>query len=640
MCGILGLVRLGDSDLPRSTIEYARDVMAHRGPDGVGLWVGSARAGAARVALAHRRLSILDLSPRGAQPFVLSDGEGRPARLGEDNSADYVLVYNGEIYNYIELREELRALGRRFRSDCDTEVVLAAYAHWGAECVSRFNGMFSFAIWDAARDLLFCARDRFGEKPFHYVLNESTGSFAFASEAKALIAMGEAEPVLDERSVYRYFRFREQAAATQTIWQGVQRLAAGHTLAVRLRDDRLVADTRAYWAIDEGRRTNLSEGDAAEQFADLFRESVRIRLRSDVPVGTSLSGGLDSSSVACVIHALGAASEQKAFTARVDDPTMDEGRFVDVVLAHTGIQGHSAMPDATLLIDEFDTLCFHQEEPFPTTSIFASYLVHRLAREHGVIVMLDGQGADEYLAGYDHYPALVLAGHASRGAWTSWWRERRALRARRGVDPVSPKAAVAWWLAARSRGAGSVAYAGDPRPVAFLNADVARTFADEQPTSNAVGSDPLRTRLIADLTQGHLQELLRYADRNSMAWSREVRLPFLDHRLVEMCLALPTSHLFRNGETKRVLRRAMRGTVPNEILDRKDKIGFQAPWTRWWSGQVGDVLRDRLAEAVSTVGHLVRADAIVPGSPDALNVMSLASSLEAMRRIAAPVEAR
>ena len=640
MCGILGLVRLGDAELPRSSIEYARDVLAHRGPDGVGLWLGSARAGGARVALGHRRLSILDLSPRGAQPFLLSDGEGRPARLGEENGADYALVYNGEIYNYVELREELRALGQRFHSDCDTEVLLAAYARWGEQCVARFNGMFAFAIWDAERNLLFCARDRFGEKPFHYVLNEFTGSFAFASEAKALMAMGEAEPSLDERAVYRYFRFREQAAATQTIWQNVQRLPAAHTLVVRVRDDRLVAETRAYWSINEDRRTNLSERDAAEQFADVFQDSVRIRLRSDVPVGTSLSGGLDSSSVACVIHALGAASGQKAFTARVDDPALDEGRFVDVVLAHTGIEGYSAMPDPGMLVDEFDTLCFHQEEPFPTTSIFASYLVHRLAREHGVIVMLDGQGADEYLAGYDHYPALVLAGHAARGAWASWWRERRALRARRGVDPVSPKAAVSWWLAARSRGAGRVVYAGEPRPVAFLNADLARAFDDEQPTANTVGSDPLRTRLVTDLMQGHLQELLRYADRNSMAWSREVRLPFLDHRLVELTLALPTSHVFRNGETKRVLRRAMRGVVPNAILDRKDKIGFQAPWTRWWSGEVGGVLRDRLADAVRTVGHLIHADAITPGSPDALNVMSLASSLEAMRRVATPVEAR
>jgi asparagine synthetase B (glutamine-hydrolysing) len=209
----------------------------------------------------------------------------------------------------------------------------------------------------------------------------------------------------------------------------------------------------------------------------------------------------------------------------------------------------------------------------------------------------------------------------------TWIRSRR-----------KPLSHGGWQLVRVER--GSVAYAGDPRPVAFLHADVARAFADEQPTSTAVGGDPLRTRLLADLTQGHLQELLRYADRNSMAWSREVRLPFLDHRLVELCLSLPTSHLFRNGESKRVLRRAMRGIVPNEILDRKDKIGFQAPWARWWSGTTGDVLRDRLSEAVGTVGHLVRSDAIAPASADALNVMSLAASLDAMRRIAAPVEAR
>ncbi|MEJ7810320.1 MAG: asparagine synthase (glutamine-hydrolyzing) [Gemmatimonadaceae bacterium] len=638
MCGLVGVLRSG-REIDRGAVERARDTLAHRGPDGAGLWSGVSRDGALRVALGHRRLSILDLSERGAQPLLLQErGGARPARRNEEGGARLSLVFNGEIYNFVELRDELRGLGHGFTSDCDTEVLLAAYAQWGADALPRLNGMFAFAIWDAERSELFCARDRFGEKPFYYVLDERAGFFAFASEVKALIAGGLALPELDERAVYRYFRFGEQAGVETTIWRGVRKLLPSHSLTVRASGRGLAAHAERYWEPGDAPPLALSEGAAAARFAELFADSVRIRLRSDVAVGTSLSGGLDSSSVACQIHRLGAAAGQKAFTSRADEPALDEFKYAEIVLRHTGIEGHTVTPTADDLVAQFDRLFYHQEEPFPTASIFASFLVHRLAREHGVTVMLDGQGADEYLAGYSHYPALVLLDLARRGELRRWWRERAALATRRAVDPIPPRAALHHWLAGKQ-----VLAAGEPLDASLdashLSADLHVEFGSDVSRPMAAGRNALDARLRADLTMGHLQELLRYADRNSMAFSREVRLPFLDHRLIELALSVPTEYLYSLAESKRLLRRAMRGIVPDVILDRSDKIGFATPWESWWSGRCGPALRERLLESERALPHLVRPGIARPGSAAALGVMALAAARQQMARIAPPARA-
>jgi asparagine synthase (glutamine-hydrolysing) len=584
------------------------------------------------VALAHRRLSILDLSDRADQPLLINpDGEVRPAGSRDSSDVAYALSFNGEIYNFVELRAELRSLGHRFRSTGDTEVLLRAYAEWGESCLERLNGMFAFAIWDRTRSALVCARDRFGEKPFNWILDATLQTFAFASEVKALVAAGFARPEFDEGAVYRYLRYREQNGVEQTVWRDVHRLLPGHVLVASGRPSGLHIRTRAYWGPRAEPVFSGTEMEAAEAFRGLFRDSVTIRLRSDVAVGTSLSGGLDSSSVLCQIHELGAASGQHAFTARMDDPSMDEGRFVNTVLQRTGVTGHAVMPHAADLIDHFDRLCAHQEEPFASTSIFASYLVHRLAAQHGVVVMLDGQGADEYLAGYAHYPAMRLSALARTGRIGAWWRERRALHQWRGVDPVPARAALRLWLGAR---AGSTHIAVDDDVGAHvLSVEAHARWGDQGPRTIPAGSDPLRARLIADLTMGHLQELLRYADRNSMAWSREVRLPFLDHRLVELCLSLPTEYLLRGGESKRVLRRAMRGVVPDEILDRRDKIGFVAPWADWWRGHARDALTERLSAALREFGGIVDPRRVAPATSEALAIMSFAQARSSLQTL-------
>ena len=633
MCGIVGMVELGGPGTQHAVVR-AMDSLCHRGPDDAAVWFG--QEGDVGVGLGHRRLSILDLSPAGAQPMLAcEDGSIHPATAA-DESARLALVYNGEIYNYIELREELKRAGHRFASSGDTAVLLAAYTEWGEACLERLNGMFAFALWDRARRRLFCARDRFGEKPFYYAIDRDAQRFACASEVKALVAAGAATPDLDARAVYRFFRFGEQAGVADTIWSGVRKLLPGEMLVVNSDGGRLETRARRYWNAQIADDSSLSLSQAATRFAELFADSVRIRLRSDVPVGTSLSGGLDSSSVLCQIHALGAASGQKAFTARMDDPALDEGRHVDLVLHRTGVPGFSTVPTAAEFLNELDQLAFHQEEPFTSTSVFASYLVHRLARANGVTVMLDGQGADEYLAGYSHYVPLLLATLAGRGKLLSWSRERRGTRDVLGVDPVPPKAALKYLAMHFRPGTGTArVLIDDTRDVSYLEEWVQADFAGEEPRTIELDGDPLKARLYADLMHGHLQELLRYADRNSMAFSREVRLPFLDHRLVEFSLSLPRPMLLGNGWSKRVLRLAMRDIVPADILARRDKVGFMAPWTQWWKDEgVARSLRERLIDAREEVGDLVALDNVPAASPAALGVLTLAASLRRLRSLA------
>jgi asparagine synthase (glutamine-hydrolysing) len=632
MCGIIGLLSRG-AERRDEAVAHARDLLVHRGPEGDGLWTTEVAGGRARLTLGHRRLCIIDVNERSAQPMLQTpDGRVRPAAGDTDAAARLALTFNGEIYNYVELRTELQALGHHFRTTGDVEVLLFAYAEWGERCVDRLNGMFAFAIWDAEREQLFCARDRFGEKPLHYMLDERRGVFAFASEAKALIGLGAADGALDERAVYRYFRFGEQAGAEQTIWSGVRRLPAAHSAVVGLRDGTPSMRARRYWTLPE-RARSVSDEDAIAEFQELFADSVRLRLRSDVPVGSSLSGGLDSSSVVCQVSRQGAAAGQHAFTAAMDDPALDESRYAAIVTAHTGVIGHTVTPTADALIAEFDRLFYHQEEPFPSTSIFASYLVQRMASEHGVTVLLDGQGADEYLAGYAHYPATALVDFARRGQWSRWHRERRALMARTGVDPVPPRAALLhWWRARRAVAMPVEVHAG--QDVGFLGDDFARAHAGELPQVAPLGDGLLDTRLRADLLDGHLQELLRYADRNAMAFSRETRLPFLDHRLVEHVMTAPISLSYRDGESKWVLRRAMRGVVPDAILDRRDKVGFVTPWARWLEGPHQAAFAERLRESERELQGIVRRGALTTASPGALGAMAIASARAQLRALA------
>lgn len=573
MCGILGIV----SSRHRISVLRVRSglaTMRHRGPDGEGLWERACDQ-PPFVMFGHRRLAIIDLSDDAAQPMVSRDGL-------------VCLTFNGEIYNYRELRQDLLAAGQVFRSKSDTEVLLNAYRQWGADCLARLNGMFAFAIWDENRRELFAARDRFGEKPFHYVLDERTSVFAFASEIKALFAAGVVSFGLNDAAIRRFVEELVLAGDEETIYAGVRRLLPAQALRLRFDNSRFELARWTYWSVGDATSLRLSRDEASERFRELFEDSVRLRLRSDVPVGTSLSGGLDSSSVVCMIHRLGAAAGQKAFSARMEDARLDEGEHIRTIVDRTGVEAHEIVPTADELQRVFPRLCYFMEEPFPATAMFAQFLVMRLAMEHGVTVLLDGQGADEYLAGYHKYFRDRYGDLARELRFPSLFRELRAYaRLRGGSRALSTMGIAGAFLPESARGMFIRWKTGDPGFRKWWNP----RWLDSIPTGETDGRKlpffgRFDARLRRDSFQGPLQELLRYGDRNSMAWSRELRQPFLDHRLAELVFSLGPESKISDGMTKSILRDSMRGLVPDAVLQRTDKLGYQAPQAEWLDGKL------------------------------------------------------
>jgi asparagine synthase (glutamine-hydrolysing) len=548
MCGIVGVV--GNA---------RRISESHRGPDDAGTW----ESPGGNVRLGSRRLAILDLSVSGHQPMV-------------DEARGLAITFNGEIYNYIELADELTKLGCRFRSHSDTEVLLKSYEIWGADCLQHLNGMFAFAIWDESRQELFAARDRFGEKPFFYYLDREREFLALGSEIKTLIAGRFFSPCANSSAVYGYLVNREMNSGTETMFAGVSSLPAAHAMRFSWRDRSF--KIWRYWDLDPNREIRMSDsGQYAEQFLEMLSESVRIRQRSDVPVGSSLSGGLDSSTIVGLVARNRGDGRQDTFSARFSDPVFDEGKYIESMTRWANVNGHFVYPDAVRLPEEMESLTWHQDEPFYSSSIYAGWCVMRLAKECGVTVLLDGQGGDECLAGYHSYFAAYylyllkhfrfLEGMASVKSYLSDHGKRHLPVVISSFLPIKVRSALIERRIPRG------VRQEFKRKWHRLPVRIARKFHDD-----------LHQSLYETLTQTILPQLLRYADRNSMAFSREVRLPFLDHRLVEFAFAIPISQKIDRSTTKVVLRNAIRGIVPEEIRNRKDKLGFAPPEASWLSG--------------------------------------------------------
>jgi asparagine synthase (glutamine-hydrolysing) len=548
--------------------------MAHRGPDGARTWISSGNGGA--VALGHRRLSIIDLSDAAYQPMFSMDGA-------------LAIVYNGEIYNYIELREELRARGRSFSTQSDTEVLLAAYAEWDVDCLRRLNGMFAFAIWDGRQQRLLVARDRFGEKPLFYS-RLPHGGIAIASEAKALFAHPDLPAAIDDQGLSSYLGGAYYESEEFTMFRGVRRLPAAHAMSVDGRGE--VTRLWRYWTpdfspVEDGYR----EQEAIDRFCQLLERSVSMRLRSDVPVGTSLSGGLDSSAVVALVAKMKDASgivTQNTFSARFDDdPALSEGAFIDLVAAATGVHAHMVTPDPTRLIEESRLIHYHQEEPFLSASIYLQWCVMRLAAAIKTTVILDGQGADELLGGYQYYFRSHQLDLIDMGRWLPALRETILFTRRL-------KRASALYPDARRRfnrhaglGLSRLARFGLTRPAPRSEQDPVGVPPNER------GGRYRRLRARA-LVHDSLPQLLRYADRNAMAFSRETRLPFLDHDLVDFVSKLPDRALVGDGWQKLILRQAGEGLIPRQIAWRADKMGYAAPLDRWLRGTLKTWAHERL----------------------------------------------
>src|SRR5260221_295856 len=572
MCGITGILSPNPVNITDQRLKSMTGAIAHRGPDGENTWISESGL----VGLGLRRLSIIDLSPAGAQPMHYLHR--------------YTIVHNGEIYNYRELRDLLQSKGYPFSSRTDTEVILAAYDHFGTGCLQYFDVMFAFAIWDEKEKQLFLARDRFGEKPLFFYQDDE--QFLFASELKALWAAG----VKKESNKKMLFNFitigytQNPGDGFETFFQGISKLPARSFLLYQA----LTGDTETtyYWDIEVGHTRLCKEEAAIDEFSRLLSTSVNRRLRSDVPVGTSLSGGLDSSSiVACILQQPDAPPKLPTFSAVFPGFKKDESNFVQLLTRHFALENHPTTPVAGDLIQDFEKLVYHQEEPFLSSSIYAQFRVFGLAADHSVKVMLDGQGADELLAGYHKYYSWY---------WQELYRTDKKAFALE-LEAAKESGIHDRWTWKNRLAAHLPVYAGlflkkkrtsQQRKSSDLSRDFVRQFGVSY--YDIPHFDRLNGILYYNTFMNGMEELLRYADRNSMAHGVEVRLPFLSHELVEFVFSLPAHFKIREGWTKWLLRMSMEDVLPADITCRRDKTGFEPPQQDWL---LDPVLQEYIQEA-------------------------------------------
>jgi len=577
MCGIVGIIAQPDRSVDVTAIVRMARAVAHRGPDALG-FIGYRPSGTARasqnaecaagtqVAFGHRRLAIIDLSEAGRQPMSTADGR-------------YWVVFNGEIYNYVELRRELEKAGATFRTNSDTEVLLVGFSVWGKNVFAKLSGMFALAILDTYENTVLLARDPFGIKPLYYA--HINGQFAFASELKALLAQFPRR-LANARAIFDYLRFDITDHSQETLLRGVLHAPPGHWLEIDLTKTIGLPTPVPYSNGNGGARQDISFAEAAARTRELFLAAIEQHLRSDVPVGACLSGGIDSSAcVAAMRYVQGRSLDLHTFTYVADDAFLNEERWANIAASHVGAIVHRVTITATELRRDIDELLRTQDEPFGSTSVYAQNRLFQCVAKSGIKVVLDGQGGDELLAGYSSYFGVRFASLIRRG----------------DLD-----GAIRLWLSLNKRGGSGLhafVRAGQSLLPEMIQAPLRRLAGRQlfprwinrkwlesesvQPVSLRYGlnGSPLRTHLAFDVTHG-LRTLLRYEDRNSMRYGVESRVPFLDTDFARFVQSLPEEYLIsRDGTTKSVFRAAMRGIVSDAILDRRDKVGFEPPETHW-----------------------------------------------------------
>jgi asparagine synthase (glutamine-hydrolysing) len=584
MCGIAGIV--GPEGASLELLAELATALRHRGPDDEGYVTrdrdGSLhrfrgdetipelvdlphwKSGSARrypVGLAHRRLSILDLSRGGHQPMISPDG-------------NVALVFGGEIYNYVELADELEALGWKLRPCGDTAVLLAAFSEWGPGCVHRLRGMWAFAAHDRRSGLLTLSRDRFGIKPFYYTRLSET--LAFSSEIKGLLPVLPSAPRGSVQHVAHLLAWGRLDDEEATLFEDVLALPPGCNLYVNTRD--LTCRLERYYDVGAASPAADFQGDfdaAVREYRRLLEQSVRLHMRSDVQVGACLSGGLDSNLTAALATEHSQDGRLSTFTAAYDDPALDESKYVQLHSRRSGrLETHFAFPTAESLLTDIDQLVWAQDQPMASSSPFAQWAVMRCAADHNIKVLLDGQGADEAIGGYSYFAGVSLLELLRRGHALSAVREARSLKTNRAISPWQELARAAYrQLPVFLRGPIRRRSHVGPRLIA--------------PAYREAAGGPAETTLRTfqdysiDAVRHSLPELLRYEDRSSMAFSIESRVPFLDHSLVEFVLSLPSRFKLHHGWSKLVQRKAGEGLLPPEITWRRDKLGFTTPQRQW-----------------------------------------------------------
>lgn len=602
MCGISGILQNAGRNIDPSLLETMTQSVSHRGPDGYGYAVFNALTGASIIAhnrplgpnhdifnvgLGHRRLAVIDLSETGNQPMQRNH---------------LCLTFNGEIYNYLELREELKLKGYVFSSASDTEVILHAYSEWGVSCLDKFSGMFAFALWDQEKKRLFCARDRFGIKPFYYYRNPN--EFLFASEIKQFFHHPSIKPSPNDPMVYDYLVHGFLDHSEQTLFKDIRQLEPGCYMLV---DSQAHINIQCYWKLDDNTALQIvSPGsDFPQMFFELFARSVREHLRSDTTIGGCLSGGLDSTAITCLANYIlkenNAAPMQTTFSSVFTEGLSDEREYSDAVIEFLGITNKTVFPEMSNILSDIHTIMDFHDEPFGSTSQYAQWKLYEKIQNAGIKVVLNGQGADEILAGYHSCYGAYHLQLLKEMRWLSLSQEIRFCREHHRYTNLDIGKFMVSAFAIHTLGP-RLSFLR-PAPL-WLNKDFYHSAKNKLDHTAPQHSGNLLSDFLIHLIQFNLRSLLRYEDRNSMAHSVESRLPFLDHRLVEFLFSLPRDQIIDKGWTKSILRGGMKDRMPEVVRKRKDKVGFATPEQNWMLSLPTKVIDDALgSKAVKNSGY-------------------------------------
>jgi asparagine synthase (glutamine-hydrolysing) len=599
MCGIAGIVAIEGFD--PALLVGMTNLVSYRGPDGFGFAYFDARSefaaecihnreGFPRVSkptlgLGARRLAIQDLSELGLQPMQIENG-------------DYWITYNGEIYNYLEIRTELEGMGESFRTHTDTEVILRAYRHWGESCVNRFNGMWAFAIWDRKQQRLFCSRDRFGVKPFYYFTDASR--MIFGSEIKQILFHPNVPRRANENIVLQYLEQGVQDHSAETFFDGIRQLLPGHSMTVDLAKAAIFTHIKRYWELPIRLEQDPQEKDAIEQFLAHLERAVKWRLRSDVPVGSCLSGGLDSSAVVTLAARARQTKEFHSFSSCYDEPSIDERSYIREVVSSSGVTPHYVFPKAHGFWDELSRLVWHQDEPVGSTSVYAQWCVMREAQKQGIPVLLDGQGGDETLCGYRKFYFFHL--------W-HLLKRKNPLFVTEGIAWIQNSDRTLWNWKHAKRYVQSINGTHGSLRSRVCNPDLA-TKNHLVPVHNIGPGTDLRERQRDDLVYWSVPALLHYEDRNSMAHSIEARVPMLDYELAEFAVNCSARLKLRGGRTKWILRQALNGVLPEAVRLRRSKLGFATPQKQWLRQDMQGLIRSTVTRSNLKIGRILSAEKV------------------------------
>ncbi|MES2764191.1 MAG: asparagine synthase (glutamine-hydrolyzing) [Bacteroidota bacterium] len=582
MCGISGIVSKINSVSLKDAVFAMNRAIKHRGPDGEGFAFFSDNGSVAvysdetpevnkesrsfvynpntsidnftanvDVAFGHRRLSIIDLSEAGHQPMC-------------DTSANYWITFNGEIFNYIELREELKNNGHRFITQTDTEVIIEAYKEWGVDCIQRFNGMFAFALWDKKNNRVFCARDRAGVKPFYFV--DTNNSFAFASEYKAFIKSGLVKFEVNESQQFDFIVNGNLETAEQSLFKGIHELKPAHYLVYGLidRNYKIIK----YSELPSAALSNKSDLEIIETIEQKLIHAIDIRLRSDVEVGSCLSGGLDSTIIAGIVKHLQPGRQMKLFTAVFPDESFDETGYAKLAAEHVNGKWKTVSPTADEFFKDIEVLNYYQDLPVWSTSTYSQHRVMKLAAENNVKVVLDGQGADELFAGYSHH-------------YMALWKESFSLKKINEAKQTIPNA---YQLFGKQL----------VKDIIGLSVDYSNYFTENNQRFGKSKNEKIATILNEQLARdykGKLKSFLKCEDRCSMAFGIESRVPFADDvELVDYVFSIEGKRKIKNGVSKHLLREATKHYIPQKIYERRDKIGFETPVKKWFLPHKKEIL--------------------------------------------------